>query len=732
LGLLKQSSLTPEQLQRVNVAQSSGQSLLSLINDILDFSKIEANKLDLEIIDFNLHSMLEEFADVMAYTAQAKGLEFVLDANQIEESMVRGDPSRLRQILTNLVGNAIKFTSQGEIVIRAKVETSDEQDLQLCITVSDTGIGIPEEKLTSLFESFSQVDASTTREYGGTGLGLTIAKKLCELMNGKISVESQKGKGSLFEFTILLGKSELSEQVVPQIEVDKLHILIVDDNATNREVLRGQLEIWGASVTEAESAKHALSICEKIFSQNGDQGFFDVALLDMQMPEMDGESLGKLLIADQRFNQMKLIMMTSIASQGGEKKFTGLGFSSYFSKPTSASDLFNALAVAANNGKTLENATPLVIHEPLLKKDELYNWPEETRILLVDDNHINQLVAQGVLSDFGLQADIANNGKEALASLMQTHNTLPYTLILMDCQMPEMDGYEATRAIRSGDAGEQYKRIPILAMTANAMEGDKDKCLASGMNAYLSKPVNPEQLLNKLKQYLKLSTNENELVASLEPVERPKELAWDKEGALIRLGGNETLLQTLAGIFVRDAFQQISELKKAVDDGDCAEAAHLAHSIKGVSANLGGLKLQSAAAAFELEAKENNLAALQELVLTVEEADGVLVDLFNDYLESSLNNDQSNQESIEKLPKTSLTDFVNQLSSVYKSLEENDYIDPTELSSLTNADVSNEVQALVVNLIEKIKQFENSSAITILKDIESLSGSDLLLDKRGR
>jgi len=732
LGLLKQSSLTPEQLQRVNVAQSSGQSLLSLINDILDFSKIEANKLDLEIIDFNLHSMLEEFADVMAYTAQAKGLEFVLDANQIEESMVRGDPSRLRQILTNLVGNAIKFTSQGEIVIRAKVETSDEQDLQLCITVSDTGIGIPEEKLTSLFESFSQVDASTTREYGGTGLGLTIAKKLCELMNGKISVESQKGKGSLFEFTILLGKSELSEQVVPQIEVDKLHILIVDDNATNREVLRGQLEIWGASVTEAESAKHALSICEKIFSQNGDQGFFDVALLDMQMPEMDGESLGKLLIADQRFNQMKLIMMTSIASQGGEKKFTGLGFSSYFSKPTSASDLFNALAVAANNGKTLENATPLVIHEPLLKKDELYNWPEETRILLVDDNHINQLVAQGVLSDFGLQADIANNGKEALASLMQTHNTLPYTLILMDCQMPEMDGYEATRAIRSGDAGEQYKRIPILAMTANAMQGDKDKCLASGMNAYLSKPVNPEQLLNKLKQYLKLSTNENELVASLEPVERPKELAWDKEGALIRLGGNETLLQTLAGIFVRDAFQQISELKKAVDDGDCAEAAHLAHSIKGVSANLGGLKLQSAAAAFELEAKENNLAALQELVLTVEEADGVLVDLFNDYLESSLNNDQSNQESIEKLPKTSLTDFVNQLSSVYKSLEENDYIDPTELSSLTNADVSNEVQALVVNLIEKIKQFENSSAITILKDIESLSGSDLLLDKRGR
>ena len=731
LGLLKQSMLTTEQLHRVNVALSSGKSLLSLINDILDFSKIEANKLDLEIIDFNLHSLLSDFSESMAYSAQSKGLEFVLDAHRVEESMVRGDPSRLRQILTNLVGNAIKFTSEGEVVVRAEVEAFGEQGIQLHISVSDTGIGIPDDKQAALFDSFSQVDTSTTREYGGTGLGLTIAKKLCELMGGSINLISHKDQGSTFEFTVLLGKSERSEQTVPQVEIDKLHILIVDDNETNREVLRGQLEIWGVKITEASSGEQAIFLCE----QQDKNDFFDVALLDMQMPKMDGETLGKLLVADKRFNKMSLIMMTSMASMGDMEKFASLGFSAYFSKPTSASDLFNALALVSKGGRAKETIAPLVTHEylqALSKENEIPHWPENTRILLVDDNHINQLVAQGVLNDLGLQADIANHGKEAIASLLQTHNVSPYTLVFMDCQMPEMDGYEASLAIRAGDAGEQYKTIPIIAMTANAMQGDKEKCLSAGMSDYLSKPVDSEKLISKLKTFLFSAPHKNQVVrSSLDCTQQSNSsmdedaLTWDNNGALIRLGGNKVLLKRLMGVFISDASEQLLVLQKAVDEGDCVLIAKSAHSIKGVAANLGGLQLQRESAELEVEAKENNLPAVKVHMSSVKEANEALINIFKQYLESDLINEQVKQGVEKKEPSLKLDDFIKQLSLLYKSLEVNDYIDPTELASLCDADISSELQSLVESLIEKIQQFENVAAIAILKEIESLSGFEL-------
>jgi len=745
LGLLKQSTLTTEQLQRVNVAQSSGQSLLSLINDILDFSKIEANKLELEVIDFNLHSMLSEFTEVMAYSAQAKGLELVLDTNKVEESMVRGDPSRLRQILTNLVGNAIKFTAQGEIVILVNVEVVSNRGVKLNLTVTDTGIGIAEEKQTSLFDSFSQVDTSTTREYGGTGLGLTIVKRLCELMNGCISVESKEGVGSAFEVMVLLEESDESVQIVPQIEIDKLNILIVDDNATNRQVLRGQLEIWGVTVTEASSGEQALSICDEMISQQDNENFFDVALLDMQMPKMDGETLGKQIVADLRFNHMKLIMMTSMASHGDAKKFTDLGFSAYFSKPTSTSDLFNALAAVSKGGQKLQNATPLVTNErskTLSQGADLPCWAEGTRILLVDDNHINQMVAQGLLTDLGLQADIANHGKEAIESLTLTHNTLPYSLVLMDCQMPEMDGYEATSEIRMGNAGEQYRTIPIVAMTANAMQGDRDKCLAAGMDDYLSKPVNPEQLLDKLKQYLKFSidgklhtsslqsTDDNLKIKSLKSPENGDnseiDLTWDREGALIRVGGNEELLKMLIGIFIRDAQKQLTELKTAISEVDYQEATHLAHSIKGVAANLGGLKLQSVSASIELAARNKNIAALNAQLPGFEGENNALIKVFDKYLKQESSEAQLNGENEKSVTKIEVGEFTQILSGLYKNLEANDYIDPTELIPLSHADVSQEILMLVESFIEKIKQFDNSTAMTILREIEILSGFEIL------
>lgn len=507
LGLLFNTKLNKEQEHRVKVAQNSAQSLLTLINDILDFSKVDAGKLELEMLDFNLRGMLGDFAEAMAYQAHAKDVELVLDVTGIHESIVKGDPGRVRQILTNLVGNAIKFTRHGEIVIRVSVVAGVDNKLQMNCSISDTGIGVPVENIETLFESFSQVDASTTRKFGGTGLGLAIAKKLCLLMGGDIEVDSEVGKGSQFKFFLMLEKSVKSQLVLPKVDISKLNLLVVDDNETNREVLRGQLEHWGASVTEAMDAKQALQMCEQQL-MNNENSIFDIAFLNMQMPEMDGEQLGKEIRKNKKYNNMKLVMMTSMGLQGETQHYADIGFSAYFPKPATTSDLFDALSIVAEDGNALHQASPLVTHDylqTLVHEEEPteISWPDNTRLLLVEDNQVNQLVAQGILKGFNLQADIAANGLEALDCLRRSVSDTPYTLVLMDCQMPEMDGYEASRAIRDGKAGEENKSIPILAMTANVMQGDRERCLDSGMDDYLSKPISPETLLPKLRQLIK-------------------------------------------------------------------------------------------------------------------------------------------------------------------------------------------------------------------------------------
>jgi len=507
LGLLKNTDLDKEQLRRANLAEVSAQSLLTLINDILDFSKVEAGKLELEILEFDLRSMLGEFAESISLLAHSKKLELILDVINIEQSMVKGDPGRIRQILNNFVSNAIKFTEKGEVVIKASTKIENNEIVFIC-SIVDTGIGIPEDKIEFLFDSFSQVDASTTRKYGGTGLGLSIAKNLCELMNGGIEVTSQLGKGSCFKFNLKLGISKKSVQVLPAIDMTKLNILVVDDNATNREVLSEQLKHWGATVFEAKDSREALSKCALRVESR--ESFYDIAFLDMQMPEMDGEALASKLVNNPKFKEMKLIMMSSLCAQGDAQKFADLGFSGYFPKPATTEDLFDALAVISEGGQALENASPLVTSHYIrsVKKNKInekaeHNWPADCRILLVEDNRINQIVASEVIKNFGLHVDIAANGLEAITSLKEAVSEKQYCLVLMDCQMPEMDGYEATRAIRSGEAGVENKSIPILAMTANAMQGDKQKCIDAGMDDYLTKPILGSSLLEKLYRWLK-------------------------------------------------------------------------------------------------------------------------------------------------------------------------------------------------------------------------------------
>ncbi len=520
LGLLQQSELTKQQTHYLSLAKSSAESLLTLINDILDFSKVEAGKLDLELLDFNLRTMLGEFSEAIAQKAQDKGIEVVLDVTQVQQSLVKGDPGRIRQILTNLVSNSIKFTQEGEIVVRVSLETESPQTLRLKCSVKDTGIGIPEDKVTTLFDSFTQVDASTTRKYGGTGLGLAICKQLCELMDGEISIESKLGEGSCFTFDIKLEPSDQSTFVIPDVDIKEVPILIVDDNHTNRVVLRKQLEYWGANVTEAPDAGMAFQIMNDKLN-NHEEPEFSVAFLDYQMPEMDGAELGRKIRTRSCFDKTKLVMMTSLSNRGDAQFFADLGFDAYFPKPATTSDLFDALSVVIAGGETLEQAKPLVTHHYLkelsegrgdnkelifdAEKDEGSSqraWPDGTRMLLVEDNYINQAVATGIIESMGLTCDVAGNGLEALDALRHAPEDSPYTIVLMDCQMPEMDGYDATRAIRQGDSEARNTNIPVVAMTANAMKGDREACLEAGMNDYLSKPVDAVELEQLLVKWL--------------------------------------------------------------------------------------------------------------------------------------------------------------------------------------------------------------------------------------
>jgi len=504
LGLLIKGELTDEQKRKATIANSSAQSLLSLINDILDFSKVEAGKLELEYIDFNLRSLLTEFTEAMSLRAHEKQVEVILDIHDIDVSLVRGDPGRLRQILTNLVGNAIKFTSKGEIVIRANLKRAGELGLIFTCAIKDSGIGIPLDKQATLFDLFTQVDASTTRHFGGTGLGLSIAKKLCELMDGSISVFSKPGAGSSFEFSVLLQVSVNAIQVLPKKDLSNLRLLVVDDNATNREVMTTQLESWGAQVTEAESGEAALALLKAFHKQQ--VPLFDVAFLDMQMPGMDGAQLAQKIKQDSRFSDLKMVMMTSTFNEGGEAEyFSSLGFSAYFSKPVTSADLFDALTVVAVGGEVLNQAQPLVTHnylQTLSKQAQPDVQSSLRKILLVEDNLINQEVALSVLEDLGYnKVEVADNGKIAI-QMLEENSADPFSLVLMDCQMPVLDGYQASEKIRQGAAGDAMVNIPIIAMTANAMKEDKAKCLQAGMSDYLSKPIDPDHLNSKIQHWL--------------------------------------------------------------------------------------------------------------------------------------------------------------------------------------------------------------------------------------
>jgi PAS domain S-box-containing protein len=496
--LLLDTELSEEQRRYAELVRSSGESLLVLINDILDFSKMEAKKLDLEILDFDLRSLLDDFAATLAFKAQEKGLELLCSAEPDVPSALSGDPGRLRQILTNLTGNAIKFTHEGEVAIKvenAPVVESKSGSCLLRFSVRDTGIGIPQEKLETLFEKFTQVDASSTRQYGGTGLGLAISKQLAELMGGDIGLDSSVGQGSTFWFTARFGlrsEAERGETPIPTA-LAGFRVLIVDDNPTSREILVAHVTSWHMRAEQVPDGPSGLQALYRALAE-GDP--YRVAIIDMQMPDMDGESLGRVIRLDAKLADTRLVMLTSLGARGDAKRLQELGFSGYAVKPIRREELRGVLCLALAGG---EDKSPRPIATRHAARETLSMFSHRNaRILLAEDNITNQKVALGILKKIGLQAEAVANGRQALDAL----EARSYDLVLMDVQMPELDGLEATRRIRRS----RHRDIPVIAMTAHAMQGDKDKCLKAGMNDYLTKPIVREDLIHTLEKWLSRCT----------------------------------------------------------------------------------------------------------------------------------------------------------------------------------------------------------------------------------
>jgi signal transduction histidine kinase/DNA-binding response OmpR family regulator/HPt (histidine-containing phosphotransfer) domain-containing protein len=626
-GLLLSTDLSPEQQRYAETVSSSASALLGVINDILDFSKIEADKLELEALDFDLRATLEDVAEMLAVRAHEKRLEFICRIGPDVPTFLRGDPGRLRQILVNLAGNAIKFASQGEVQVEVVLVSETAERVNVRFVVRDTGIGIPQEKIGLLFNAFQQVDASTTRRYGGTGLGLAIAKRLAELMGGEVGVESTLGKGSTFWFTASLDKQPARQRDgwLASADLRGARVLAVDDNATNRQVLTEQLASWGVRHALAEGAEQALALLRAARAANDP---FRLVLTDMQMPDTDGETLGKVIKADAELRDTILVMMTSLGGRGDAKRLEGIGFAAYLTKPVKQSQLYDCLTTVLGMVESPPKAAPtaLVTRHTLSEAAR-----RNVRILLAEDNPTNQQVALCILEKMGYHAVAVANGQEVIQAL----EMVPYDLVFMDVQMPVMDGFEATRAIRAAEAGTgdtqtdecvrphaalQGRRVPIIAMTAHAMKGDRERCLEAGMDDYVAKPIAPQALAEAIRKWLFPSHKPPpQVAASSGAAEGAAEMpVFDRPALLERLLGDEVILKEIIACFLADVVTQTQALRAHIEAGEAELAGCQAHTIRGAAANVGGVAMSAVACQMEEAGKAGRLDTLAALAPALE------------------------------------------------------------------------------------------------------------------
>lgn len=627
--LLWDTSLTSEQREYVQLFRSAGENLLDLINDILDFSKVESGQMRLEDVDFDLYEVIEKVCEIMAFRAHEKGLELAYHIMPYVPFYLMGDPLRLRQIIVNLIGNAIKFTEKGEVVLQVELDRENTTDLEaqdgeskdqyvhLLFSIKDTGIGIPRDKYDLIFECFTQVDVSTTRRYGGTGLGLTISKRLVELMGGRIWVESELGRGSTFCFTARLKSKPGHIKCVKSTDLNMrgLKVLVIDDNATNRMILREMLSGWGALIKETEDGRQGLDELKRAID-TGDP--YKLVLLDCRMPGMDGFTVAEHIKKGQGLLETTVMMLTSDNRSGDLERCKKLGITGYLVKPIKRSYLRDAIITAVG-------ITKAACEEQLfLGKDKL---PEETGhapqeekwrplyILLVEDNVINQKLALRMLGKRGYTVLVANNGKEAVNAYREEK----FNLILMDVHMPEMDGFEATTSIRARER-ETGGHIPIIAMTALAIQGDRERCLEAGMDGYVSKPISSKELFDAIDSLISPSVEGRDNIFAEECTDE----VFNMPDALAHIDGDMEFLKELIRMFLTNYPVQLTTIQDAVKQGDNKTLERAAHTIKGSVGIFCAKHAFDAALQLELMGRENNVIGIKEAYASLEKEIGRL------------------------------------------------------------------------------------------------------------
>ncbi|MGC3979937.1 MAG: response regulator [Steroidobacteraceae bacterium] len=597
--LLLDANLNVQQRDYAETIRDSARALLTIINDILDFSKIEANKLELESTEFEMRDLMEDVARLIAIQAHAKDLEVTAHVDPSVPELVRGDPGRLRQVLINLLGNAVKFTHQGEVALDVKVLNHDDGVL-VRFEVRDTGIGIPEDRLHTLFQPFSQVDTSTTRRFGGTGLGLSIVKRIAELMGGECGVATQAGQGSTFWVTArfaVVAHSDRPKRRLPNA-LTAQRVLVVDDNATNRKVLKGQLQRCGIEPICVTSAAEALATMRAACEAGMP---FEVALLDHQMPECDGAELGRIINTDAVLQSTRLVLLTSSGQRGEGQHFAELGFAGYLLKPVAQRDLTDCLAlVASASADDWHSQTQPIITRHHLRAQR---GREKHHLLLAEDNIVNEKVACRTLEKLGYRVDAVRNGEEAV----KAWETGRYDLILMDCQMPLLDGYAATQEIRRRETS---GHIPIVALTAHAMKDDDLKCKAAGMDDYITKPIDREVLEACLERFLGSDSGRHRVI---EHVDAPPPV--DMAALQILVDGDLEFQRDLINSFIDTGQAMLQEIRQGLLRDDALRIGQAAHTLRGASASLHADTVTAAAGMLEnavISANETDIAALSQ------------------------------------------------------------------------------------------------------------------------
>jgi two-component system, sensor histidine kinase and response regulator len=615
--LALETPLTPEQRDYLDTVRASSEALIGIVNDILDFSKIESRKLQLERVAFDVRDTLEDAIRAVALRAQEKGLELACHIHTGVPAVVFGDPGRLRQVVINLVGNAVKFTEHGEVLLDVEPEASEDARVRLGFAVSDTGIGIPAEKIEHIFQAFAQADSSTTRRYGGTGLGLTISSELVSMMGGQIEVESDLGQGSTFRFTAWF---EVEPEAVRQSRPGEpaglhgLRVLAVDDNATNRRIVHEMLESWRMRPESAASGPDALAALARADAAGEP---FALVLVDGQMPDMDGFTLARGIKADRRFQSLPIVMLTSMGQTGATGRREE-GIAATITKPVKHSDLLDAIATVLDARGKPEAETPAPAAE------SRPGAARPLRVLVADDNAVNRKLVIRVLERRGHHTVEAADGQYALEALDAA--TAPFDVVLMDVQMPRMGGFEATSAIRAREAGGSA-HLPIVAMTAHAMDGDRHRCLHAGMDDYLAKPIDIHHLVEVVEGLGGTAA----AAPPPEPAAPAAGAVLDTAAVLARVGGDRTFLAEMLALFREDCPQSLRALRRAVEAGDAERVQRSAHALKGSVATFGAVEAFEAARALEYMGRNGSLTeaptALVRLEQSIPELERALVAL---------------------------------------------------------------------------------------------------------